>query len=135
MAISFSIDLVMGYLSFFHGDLLSKIFSSDPTVVAASAEYLKAYAIDCLMTAFMFCLIGYFNGLGKTRFVMIQGILSAFLVRMPVAYFMSRVQPVSLFLIGLAAPAATFGALLLCIIYLIYLKKHKRHLSMPSVQT
>lgn len=135
MAISFSIDLVMGYLSFFHGDLLSKIFSSDPTVVAASAEYLKAYAIDCLMTAFMFCLIGYFNGLGKTRFVMIQGILSAFLVRMPVAYFMSRVQPVSLFLIGLAAPAATFGALLLCIIYLIYLKKHKRRLSMPSVQT
>ena len=131
MGLSFAIDLVMGYLSFFHGDLMSMIFSSDAAVVAASTEYLKAYAIDCLMTAFLFCLIGYFNGLGKTKFVMFQGILTAFLIRMPVAYLMSRIKPVSLFMIGLSTPSSTFVGVLLCVFYLIYLKKHKHRTPPP----
>ena len=35
----------------FHGDALAGIFSSDGEVVFAAADYLKAYAIDCLFTA------------------------------------------------------------------------------------
>ncbi len=36
---------------------------------------------------------------------MAQGIAGAFLVRIPVSFLMSRIQPVSLFLVGLATPA------------------------------
>ena len=44
-------------------------------------EYIKAYAVDCLFTCFLFCFIGFYNGMGYTTFVMAQGIIGAFLVR------------------------------------------------------
>ena len=56
--------------------------------------------------------MGYFNGCGRTTFVMIQGIVGAFFVRIPVSWIMSRVQPVSLFGVGLATPASTVVQLL-----------------------
>lgn len=115
--------LVTGWLSFFHGDLLSSIFANDPAVLAASADYLKAYAIDCLLTSFLFCFIGYFSGMGKTVFVMAQGIIGAFCVRIPVSYFVSRIAGVSLFFIGLATPASTLVQILLCGAYFIYVRK------------
>lgn len=85
----------MAWLAFFHGDLLAGLFARDAAVIAAAAEYLKAYAIDCLLVSIMFCMIGYFNGCQKTLFVMIQGIMGAFCVRIPVSLFMSRLKPVS----------------------------------------
>ena len=42
------------YFSFFHGDAMAGIFARDPQVVAAAADYLKAYAIDCILTSFLF---------------------------------------------------------------------------------
>ena len=59
---------------FFHGDLLAGILSSDSKVILAAIDYLKAYAIDCIFTAVFFCYIGFYNGIGMTRFVMIQEI-------------------------------------------------------------
>ena len=51
--------------------------------------------------------MGYFSGLGKTVFVMAQGILGAFGVRIPVSFFMSRLPNVRLFYIGLATTCTT----------------------------
>ena len=59
------------------------IIGSGIWLFAAAAEYLKAYAIDTLLTAFLFCFIGYFNGTGATIFAMLQGIIGAFGVRLP----------------------------------------------------
>ena len=55
------------YISFYHGIVLAGIFSSDPAVVTAGADYLKAYAIDCLLTAIFFCYVGFYNGIGLTK--------------------------------------------------------------------
>ena len=117
IAVSAVLAVLMFVLTFWRGDLLSGIFANDPQVILASADYLKAYAIDCLLTCFLFCFIGFFNGLGMTRFVMIQGILGAFLVRIPVAFFMSRQVPVSMFHIGLATPCSTIVQVILCLIW------------------
>ena len=123
ISVSLIFAVTMFYVSFFHGDLLSRIFANDADVIAASAQYLKAYGIDCLFTCFLFCFIGYFNGLELTTFVMAQGIIGAFLVRVPVSFFMSKSEPVSLFHIGLATPCSTIVQILLCIGCLIYVKK------------
>ena len=117
IAVSTALAVVMFIMTFWRGDLLSGIFANDPDVIYASADYLKAYAIDCLLTCFLFCFIGFFNGLGMTRFVMIQGIVGAFLVRIPVAFFMSRQIPVSMFHIGLATPCSTLLQVALCLIW------------------
>ncbi len=116
IAVSTGLAVVMFAVTFWRGDLLSGIFSNDPEVIAASADYLKAYAIDCLLTCFLFCFIGFFNGLGMTRFVMVQGIVGAFMVRIPVAFLMSREVPVSMFHIGLATPCSTVLQVTLCLI-------------------
>ena len=92
----------------------------------AAADYLRAYAIDCILTCFLFCLIGYFSGLGRTTFVMFQGIAGAFLVRIPVSFFMSRQPDASLFRIGLATPMSTVLQILLCFAYLCLLQRAER---------
>ena len=114
------------YFNFFHGDLLAGIFANDRAVVLEAADYLKAYAIDCLLTSFLFCFVGYFSGLGKTVFVMAQGILGAFGVRIPVSFAMSRLPNVRLFYIGLATPCSTVVQVLLCLGYYAHLARRER---------
>ena len=121
--VSLVFGVVMFYLSFFQGKVLSFAFAEDPDLIGASAQYLKAYAFDCILTSFLFCYMGFFNGMEMTSFVMAQGIVGAFLVRVPVSYFMSRITPVSLFLIGLATPISTVLQIILCFGCMGYLKK------------
>ena len=54
IASSLAAGIVMGYFTFFHGDLLAGIFAGDTEIIMAAADYLKAYAIDCLLTSFLF---------------------------------------------------------------------------------
>ena len=124
-----AVGAVMGFFSFFHGELLAGLFAKDAPVIAAAAEYLKAYAIDCLLTAFLFCYIGYFNGTGATIFVMLQGIIGAFGVRLPVSWLVSRQAWATLFYIGLATPASTLVQITLCGIYFIYTIRKQRRIS------
>ena len=116
--------LLMGWAAFFHGDVLAGIFADDPAVIAAAWEYLKAYAIDCLLTSFLFCFVGFFNGCGQTLFVMAQGMVGALGVRLPVALLVSRSADSSLFHLGLATPASTVVQIFLCGIW--YLRRSHR---------
>ena len=122
VAVSFGFGVVMFWMAFFHGDLLSTIFARQGELIAASWDYLKAYAIDCLLTCFLFCFIGFFNGMERTAFVMVQGIIGAFAIRVPVCFYMSKLVPVSLFRIGLATPCSTVVQIGMCLGYLLYLK-------------
>ena len=122
--VSTTFGVLMFYVNFFHGDMMSSIFAKDQEVIIAAADYLKAYAVDCLFTCFLFCFIGFYNGMEYTRFVMVQGIIGAFCVRVPVSFIMSRWEPVSLFHIGLATPCSTVIQIMMCFGCLIYLKRH-----------
>ena len=114
IAVSFVFGFIMFILTFFRGDMLAGIFSNDTQAVINAWDYLKAYAIDCLLTCFLFCFIGYYNGIQRTTFVMLQGICGAFLVRIPVAFIMQHCGDGSLFLIGLATPCSTVLQIILC---------------------
>lgn len=105
----------MGALAFFGGSALASIFSREPFVIAAAHDYLKAYAIDCLLTAILFCCVGYFNGCGKTFFVMVQGIIGAFFIRIPAVWLISHLGDATLFHIGLATPLSSAVQIILCL--------------------
>ena len=112
----------------FHGDILAGIFAKDAAILAPATEYLKAYAIDCVLTSFLFCFMGYFNGHGNTTFVMVQGIIGGICVRLPVSWAMSKLMPVSLFQIGLATPISSAVQIILCVgFYVIVQRKHKNN--------
>ena len=115
---------IMAYLSFFHGDTMSLIFTSDPQVIAASSLFLKATAIECFVLSISYCFDGYFNGIEKTTLVMVRGVAAALLVRIPYAYWASIRPDSSLFQIGLAtAYAAVFMLIFCCVEYLVRRKK------------
>lgn len=122
-AVSFVIGIGMFFLSYFHGNLLAGIFSSDSDVIAASADYLRAYSIDCIFTAVFFCYTGFYNGIGMTKFVMIQGIIGAFGIRVPVSYLMSLQPNPTLFSIGLSSPMSSVVQFILCLGFMYYLNK------------
>lgn len=64
-----------------------------------------------------------YNGIGQTKFVMLQGIAGAFGVRVPVSYLMSIRPDTSLFKIGLATPMSSVVQLLLCLGFMVILKR------------
>ena len=126
---SFAAGLLMRWAAFFRGDVLAGLFAEDGAVIAAAWKYLKAYAIDCLLTSFLFCFIGYFDGCGRTLFVMVQGFVGALGIRLPVAFLMSHVSPGSLFHLGLSTPASTVVQILLCLGAFLYFGRNRAKLS------
>lgn len=105
------------------GDLLAGFFSTDGAVIQKGFDYLKGFALETIVTAVLFSMVGYFNGNGKTIWVMVQGLVQTLLVRLPMAYFMSIQPNASLTKIGLAAPASTAVGIVLNVGFYIYLNR------------
>ena len=103
--------------------MLAGCFSTDASVIQKGFDYLKGFAPEAIVTAVMFSMVGYFNGNGKTLWVMIQGLVQTLLVRLPLAYFMSIQPNASLTKIGLAAPASTMVGIILNVGFYIYLNR------------
>ncbi|MBE6354897.1 MATE family efflux transporter [Treponema sp.] len=102
---------------FFFGDYLAMLFTSNREFIARAFEFLRGFAPEAVVTCILFSYLGYFNGHSKSLFVMIQGLLQTFLLRLPVSYLMSIRPDASLTGIGAAAPAATVFGIILCFIY------------------
>ena len=108
------------------GDVLTGCFSTDAAVVQKGFDYLKGFAPETIATAMLFSMIGYFNGSGKTVFVMAQGLFQTLLVRLPMAYIMSIQPNASLTMIGLAAPTSTAVGVLLNVCFFLYLNRKEK---------
>ena len=102
---------------FFFGDAVSAIFTSDAAVIERSFEFLRGFAPEAVVTCLLFSYLGYFNGHSESLFVMIQGLLQTFLVRLPVSYLMSIRPDASLTGVGMAAPMATVFGIIMCLIF------------------
>ena len=118
-------------LVWFKGDLLSGLFTTDAAVIANGYAYLKGFALETIVTAVLFSMVGYFNGNNKTLWVMVQGVVQTLLVRLPLAYFMSIQPNASLTKIGLAAPISTAVGVLLNVGYFLYLERQSKNTGNP----
>ena len=123
------VGLVVGSFVFcfvmFRGDLLAGIFTTDTAVIQRGYEYLKGFAPETIMTAFLFSMIGYFNGNNRTVWVMTQGMIQTLLIRLPFAYVMSIQPNASLTMIGLAAPVSTTVGVVMCAVYYWHMNRKK----------
>lgn len=121
------VGLVVGCLVFalvmLKGDMLAGFFSTDAAVIENGYAYLKGFALETIVTAILFSMVGYFNGNNKTIWVMTQGLIQTLLVRLPLAYFMSIQPNTSLTKIGLAAPISTMVGVVLNIGFYVYLNR------------
>ena len=114
------------FAGFFGGGALSSVFTSDSQVIVQSAAYLRGFSAECILTCILFSSIGYFNGRGRSIPVMIQGITSAFLIRIPVSIFMSRLPGASLTLVGMATPITTVYGIIFFVICFWRLRKQEK---------
>ena len=64
---------------------------------------------------------------------MIQGMIGAFLVRIPVAFLMQHIGHGSLFLIGLATPCSTVLQITMC--FIVYLGSLKKERAIQTIST
>ena len=121
------VGLVVGCLVFalviFKGDMLAGFFTTDAAVIENGYAYLKGFALETIVTAILFSMVGYFNGNNKTIWVMTQGLIQTLLVRLPLAYFMSIQPNASLTKIGLAAPISTMVGVVLNIGFYVCLNR------------
>ena len=124
------VGLTVGFFVFllvlFKGDMLAGFFSTDAGVVQKGYDYLKGFALETIVTAVLFSMVGYFNGNNKTLWVMVQGLIQTLLVRLPLAYFMSIQPNASLTKIGLAAPISTIVGIILNVGFFLYLERANR---------
>ncbi|MFI3312728.1 MAG: MATE family efflux transporter, partial [Eubacteriales bacterium] len=123
MLLSMAVGLVMAYLAWFQGTFFIRFFTDDPETTVAAISYLQSYAIDTLFVTVLFSMTGYFNGCGKTSFVMWQSVLGAFCIRIPLAFLFSNLPNTTLFIIGLGTPASTLLQIVACAIYFKHCQK------------
>ena len=88
-----------------------KLFKGSDAVIAAGSAYMKAFSWDFLLVAFVFCMNGFFNGCGRTQFSLFNGLLSTFLLRIPLVFILKATITPPLFGIGLAAPIASAASI------------------------
>lgn len=115
--------IVMWCIGFFFAPNFASIFTSDEAVIEQATLQIRGLSFDCILTNILFAFIGFFNGYGKTIIVMIQGVATAFLVRVPLIWFFSTKEWRSLFYFGLATPIASLVGI---IFFIICYKKYKR---------
>ena len=108
--------------------MLTGIFTTEQGVIHQGYAYLKGFALETIVTAVLFSMIGYFNGHDKTVWVMVQGLVQTLIVRLPLSYYMSIQPNASLTQIGLAAPIATITGIILNVCFYFYTNKKMKWL-------
>lgn len=112
IAISYTIFAVV---MIFPKQLLMVFDKTNPEMIEAGVQYFRTFALDYLFIPFVFCFNGLFTGAGHTTFSLINGVLSSVALRIPACYLFGMTLSMGLTGVGIGAPVASLGSLLLCI--------------------
>lgn len=115
--------ILLSLLCYFGGSTMASIFTSDKDSIYYAAQYLKGYAADAVVACLLLMITGYFSGQGHSTFSMIQGLIGAFCVRIPIILAISRMANATLFQIGFFGAMATYAQLIICICFYFYIRK------------
>jgi len=98
---------------------LMRMFSSDAEVIRNGVTYIRSSSFDFLIVPFVFCLNNLYIGGGHTKFTLFSSLISSILLRVPVSYILGKFTSLGLIGVGLGAPAASFGGLVILLIFLL----------------
>ena len=113
---------ICAFVLFFFGDSVSSIFTDDIKIIEISWEYLKVCSVECLVLSYVYCLLGFLNGSKQTRFVMIEGLLAIFIVKIPYAFYATFITTPRVYNIALSDTLASIFQLIVCLIYFLCVK-------------
>lgn len=93
-------------------------------VILLGSQYIRGYIWDCIFAGVHFSFSGYFCAYGRSGISFLHNALSIVLVRIPGAYFASKLFADTLFPMGLAAAGGSLLSVVVCVIAFQYLKRH-----------
>ena len=99
-------------------DWMLTLFTTDPGVIVYGIPYLKVLAISFLVETGMFCMFGLMTGAGYTNYTMVCALLSAFVVRFSLAWYLSTHTSLGFLGIAWAYPFAPVASCIVCVIFL-----------------
>lgn len=92
-----------------------RMFDNNPEMIKSGVEYFRTFSLDYLLVPLCFCINGLFIAAGHTTFSLVNSMLSALILRVPVSIIFGKVLDMGIGGVGLAAPAASLGSLILII--------------------
>jgi putative MATE family efflux protein len=95
------------------------LFGDDPRMIHDGVIYLRSFAFDFLVIPFVFCINGFLIGGGHTLFTLINSMMTSVFLRAPVCYFFGITLGWGLGGVGLGAPVASAGVLLVIVVFLL----------------
>lgn len=84
------ISLVIGGITVLLAKYLMRMFTTDPVVIQTGADYLTILGFTYVLFSMMFVINGVLRGAGDTLIPMFISLFSLWIVRIPVAYFLSK---------------------------------------------
>ena len=126
IALAFGFGVVVAVLMQFCAANVVGLFTPDTATIAAGADYLCGYILDCMFAGIHFCFSGYFCACGRSGLSFLHNILAIILFRLPGAYLMSRLFPQTLLPMGLATAAGSLFSTLLCTVLYVRLCRRDR---------
>ena len=136
MAAGACIGVFIFALSFFRGDVPSALFTSNPEYIARSAEYLKGFSPEAILTCLVFSYIGYFNGFFRKQFFPDDIKLPLFLIGISdilynlgvyvLRFFFRGNFQIGYFMIHIIIPELVYTLLVTIVLYFIILKINQR---------
>lgn len=101
---------------FISAPIVSVFAGRSQSVITYGEQYLKSYAIDCMVAGVHFCFSGFFSAYEKSIYSFIHNMTSVILVRVPGAYLASVLFPATLWPMGLAAPLGSLLSVIICVV-------------------
>ena len=123
IGIGVAFGAIMAVLMQFIAPAVVRPFTADKAVVLAGASYIRGYIFDCLFAGIQFSFSGYFCAYGRSGLSFLHNSLSILLVRVPGAYFASKLFPQTLLPMGLASAGGSLFSSIVCVIAYLWLKR------------
>ena len=125
LLIALAISLVIfAALALFPAQIIGS-FTKDAAVVSSGVDYMTFFKFDCMLFTLAFCVNGYINGTGHTRYTMIVNLIASFAVRLPLIWFISQRPGATLYHISFGLPSASLVQFLVGLGFLLFAKSER----------
>lgn len=117
LALAFAISIPIFLISRFFPAQILGLFDKTPEMIDVGVLYMKSFTYEYLLISTVFCLNGLITGSGHTMVAAMSNVASALLLRIPLAYLLSKVFDLGIPGIAMSVPLTTIGAIIFLGIY------------------
>jgi len=124
--------LVISAIVVFFGRFLMMLFTNDPVVIEIGRGYLMVIGASYILFSTMFIINGLLRGAGDTLIPMFISLFSLWVIRIPVAYFLSKNPSIGIHGVWWSIPVGWFAGVFLY--YLYYLSGRWKTRGVPGLE-